>query len=426
MIKLLNLISDGVVFQSQKEIFISGYVEKNQSVNLDFFQYNDVKISSRSCLSNQYGYFQATLPKLEASYNCYYLEVTCLSEVKRIKDIMIGEVLLIFGQSNAEYAFCLVKGNEAYKNVNNPHIRYIRSFSLDNILQYQTKRPYEAQDDVITTGWKKADRYESILQCSGLGFYIANQLNQKINVPVALICMGAGGTPISSWLSRQDIESNAVIKNYLISKDKYLDECAFNNQGDENYAQMSGMYNEKIHPIKNVQIKAAIWYQGEANAGSFDDACTYQVMLKTLLCRTRKDFNNLELPIFLCNIASYSYSNHFFDEAYLNESINYFAQYKNNYPIPVYDLPYEWLNGKPYFDWLEWHPIHPVIKLPLANRIVTFLLSQVYQSGAFTNNTYFKKMTIYDSDIYIEFTGCPLENPVKNIKGFAVSDEFNI
>ncbi len=65
------------------------------------------------------------------------------------------------------------------------------------------------------------------------------------------------------------------------------------------------LYNKMIFPIKNYAIKGALWYQGESNAGSPQDAEAYEALFADMIHSWRSDFRSGEFPFLFVQLANW-------------------------------------------------------------------------------------------------------------------------
>ncbi len=65
------------------------------------------------------------------------------------------------------------------------------------------------------------------------------------------------------------------------------------------------LYNAMIHPILDYGIKGAIWYQGESNANTAQDAKAYTSQFQEMIKGWRKLWNQGDFPFFWVQLANY-------------------------------------------------------------------------------------------------------------------------
>lgn len=67
----------------------------------------------------------------------------------------------------------------------------------------------------------------------------------------------------------------------------------------------TALYNKMLHPLLNVPIKGVLWYQGESNANSTDQAEVYRQQFPALIHDWRVRWNNPELPFYWVQLANF-------------------------------------------------------------------------------------------------------------------------
>ena len=186
-LKLDGIFQDGMVLQRGRAVAISGYGTPESLVKFEIGGKTTVGLSSQD------GRFNARLPILEAGTG-YTLRVTDEKggQELTLKEISVGDVYLIAGQSNMEFRLRSAKpGVESLT----PHdYEGVRFFKIRPRLYYGERRELPGQ-------WKPASE-ENAGELSAVGFFFARKLYQKTGIPVGLIDASLGGVNIESFLSR--------------------------------------------------------------------------------------------------------------------------------------------------------------------------------------------------------------------------------
>ena len=65
------------------------------------------------------------------------------------------------------------------------------------------------------------------------------------------------------------------------------------------------LYNRMIHPLRHYPIAGALWYQGESNAGSEEDATRYAEQFQTMIRQWRADWNIGDFPFYWVQLANF-------------------------------------------------------------------------------------------------------------------------
>ena len=135
------------------------------------------------------GNWKLKLPPLEAGGP--FTLVARGSRTLEIPDILIGEVWVCSGQSNMWWALSETLNAKAVAaTADHPQIRLL------TVPQQLSATPV---DELTTATWKVCTP-QSAYEFSSVGFYFARELNQKLGVPVGVICAAWPGTRIEAWL----------------------------------------------------------------------------------------------------------------------------------------------------------------------------------------------------------------------------------
>lgn len=174
----------------------------------------------------------------------YTLSVSCGEEKRTYKNITFGDVWLLAGQSNMEYYMLCGKDTSRYlrskegkAEADNPQIRLL------NLLNKGTSGAGEPVNNLpVGDGekiWSLMNK-DAANYCSAIGYYFAQEIQKKNNIPVGLISVAVGDTEINRWLP-----------------------AGFNNG---TFTGTNGdLYNNRIAPFGKLNICGILWYQGEAD-----------------------------------------------------------------------------------------------------------------------------------------------------------------
>lgn len=188
-----SLISDGMVLQREAKVRIWGRCENGQDVVVKFL---DQEYTAKA---DQEGHWSVTMEDLQPG-GPYEMTVTAGSESRVIRDVLVGDVWVLGGQSNMELPVrrTLDLLADEVKDVNLP---FIRHFAVPQIYNF-----HGPQSEVTGGKWTKAAGDE-VLDFSGTGFYFARAMYKRYGVPVGLIRTAVGGTPVEAWMSEETLRT---------------------------------------------------------------------------------------------------------------------------------------------------------------------------------------------------------------------------
>lgn len=188
-----SLISDGMVLQREAKVRIWGRCENGQDVVVKFL---DQEYTAKA---DQEGHWSVTMEDLQPG-GPYEMTVTAGSGSRVIRDVLVGDVWVLGGQSNMELPVrrTLDLLADEVKDVNLP---FIRHFAVPQIYNF-----HGPQSEVTGGKWTKAAGDE-VLDFSGTGFYFARAMYKRYGVPVGLIRTAVGGTPVEAWMSEETLRT---------------------------------------------------------------------------------------------------------------------------------------------------------------------------------------------------------------------------
>ncbi len=190
-IRLSALISDGMVLQRGTENYIWGYAESGKSVRLVLNNYQTaVKV-------DETGYFELTLPPMKAG-GPWEILLSDGEDCIKIRDVLFGDVFLLGGQSNMELPIMRVmeRYGEELAMVSQDALRM---FEVPKEYLFGTLRP-----EIEKGNWIKASG-ESLQLFSAVGYFAANELYKKEQVPIGLLQTAVGGTPVKAWSCEETV-----------------------------------------------------------------------------------------------------------------------------------------------------------------------------------------------------------------------------
>ncbi|BCJ93285.1 9-O-acetylesterase [Anaerocolumna cellulosilytica] len=188
--KLSTLISDGMVLQRGDKCYLWGSSEKNRQVSVTFLE------ETYLTYANEQGEWEITLLNLKPG-GPYVMEI---DDGKKhiIKDILIGDVWLLGGQSNMELPIrrTLDLYEEEVKEAENSSIR---------IFHVPQKYDFNGPVEELEGGSWKSVSAETILDFSAVGYFFAKELEAAQGIPIGLIQTAVGGTPAEAWINENSL-----------------------------------------------------------------------------------------------------------------------------------------------------------------------------------------------------------------------------
>ncbi len=327
-----------------------------------------------------------------------------------LEDILVGDVYLIGGQSNAELnlapCMTLTPSVEFDENDN------FRLFAQTQAYVFEHKDTYcgAPQPDIINPAscWKRPDR-EASLSFSAMGWYFARELQKQIDIPVGLVMMAAGGACLSELLPVELAHGQGYTSGANVPE--------------------GGYYNTLIHPLEGLAFRAQIFFQGESEGIWRDRAEKYAYELTLLITDERARFGR-NFPFYNVQLSDYR------DEGgqfFPFHDIVRVKQFDALALIPDSTLTVDMDLGAPddYPDWA-----HSPRKLELGERLAKLVLAKEYGIGrvpeAQSPRPYAASFSDDRTKVVVEFTDVdaglivsghnPADSNGMEVQGFSLGD----
>ena len=421
--KLHGIYTDNAVIQQNKPFVVKGF-GANGKVTFQICG----ECAEYSAYPDSEGRFAIQVPAHPGGFGKHEFIVCDDSECIRIHNIRFGDVYLTCGQSNMQLGVGGVENAAEVMEDCKRHAEQI--FVLDigerffdgegNIMR--SSRPLEDIHQKFV--WRAASD-PAIYHSSAVGVMAALRLSSAAGVPIGLVNTALGGVQICTYLAKTWIDGDAFVKGYLRQKGAYLEEAQYNRAQKENYTQMSGVYNEKIAPLKGLSFRAMFWYLGESEAGDYA-ASEYYLRAFGLLMRQYRELFGDDMWIAAVQIAHEVYPYAPDGYMYVNEAIDLAVQAENDrvgrataFTVPTYDIIPRWYRT----DAIDGdHPIHPVNKEKIAERIAEGIERLLRGKQGFS----FPKIRGVKYENGYAVIAVDSEKPLKRgeVQGFTIKDAF--
>ena len=274
--KLNPIFSHHMVLQRDKEIRIFGEGAGEGSI---------IFLGEIKSFVSEGDYWEVTFTPHTAG-GPYTMNLVLDGEAVSVTDIMIGDVYLLAGQSNAE-----LKMNEIEPPktdlVPNDRIRFY------HVPQIEKTSPFDRCWDVATA--------ENIPEWSAIAYYLSASLAKDDGVAVGVVGCYQGAAVIQSFLSERALSACAIP---LAEEDYHPDRT------NDQFADWNGdawIYHNMFRTVTPFPVRAAVWYQGESNTGT-GESRYYDKFLAAMIAEWREDLRQPELPFVIVQIHDYIYA----------------------------------------------------------------------------------------------------------------------
>lgn len=220
------------------------------------------------------------------------IQVVAQSGQQRLtaKDVLIGEVWICSGQSNMQMGYGGI-----------PEIKALAEKAkslLIRCLQVTQDVAFEEQDRCKAT-WINGPG------SSAVATTFAYDLQQALDVPVAVIETSWGSSSLEGWMPRslaKQLPHFQAALDQLDNEDhdrvaSLIDKQAGGKRWtrDENIflrKRPNLLYNAMLHPLEPLSVRGMVWYQGEANSHSMESMKQYGDSLSQWTTLLRDRFEN--------------------------------------------------------------------------------------------------------------------------------------
>lgn len=300
--------------------------------------------------------------------------------VVTFEDILIGDVWIIGGQSNAELhlapCYSLTPSIEFDEN-DNFRLFYQHGWSG---MEFGRDNNY-VSPDIINPDWTwhRPDQKNS-MSFSAIGFYFAKELMKHISTPIGLVMMAAGGVCLRELMPMELAHSLGYEKGAN--------------------TRIAGCFDSLINPIIPLPFKAQIFFQGESEGCWFSCARQYDTDLEKYFADERMRFGQF-FPVYNVQLSEYGENcKKYFPALDIVRVMQFRALSGIENMTLTVDMDLGIVEGH---DWA-----HSPRKLELAERLAKLALAKEYGVGllvdAVSPRPISAKLSEDKSEIVIDFT----------------------
>jgi sialate O-acetylesterase len=310
------LFSDHAVLQRGKPAPVWGTAQPGEPITVRY------GAAAASTLADAEGHWRVVLPPLPPTQSSDLViegETTLL-----IRDVAVGDVWLLSGQSNMEWPLAkTVSADGKARAAMRPWLRHLK-------MPHRVSSRPEAEFDARWTPCTPSTAPEF----SAVGFEFVQALYRDDSIPVGLLNISYGGTVIEAWIGPEGLahtRSGAAVRERwaeILRQHPYADaawrrDLAERQSQSEDSArvagararpaprppvgpghvtQISGLFHGMIAPVQPAALAGVLWYQGESNVGRPDE---YADLLTALITDWRSGFRTPALPFLVVQLPNY-------------------------------------------------------------------------------------------------------------------------
>jgi len=457
---LHHLFQSNMVLQRDQPIDIWGWADANEAVSVT------LDGSTQKISASKDGAWKVTFPARPASAEPITLTTKGNKSAIELKNILIGDVWVLGGQSNMEFE--LYKVENGNLEIISSHYPQIRILTVPYGEGPEGKTNFARLDE--WSGWsrrhfRKGDwdvcSPEITKELSAIGYTFARRIHMASQVPIGIIDTSRGGTTVESWTPKSALQpmKQQSVKKMLAEWDQKVADYdpkadlekklrsyhatvkRLKKQGKKIPAKLKlptepkpspvkshhypgNCYAGMIAPLEGLRIKGAIFHQGYNNCLSGSAGIQmYRDVFPEMITAWRKAFQNPEMPfgiLSLCtsNMAqtSENFSESMYDAgAYIRE-----AQYQTFHKL--YKAGDKNIGFTSTYDFRRrWY--HPQLKIPAGERIARWALATQYgfEKEISWKPAMIEKMKVKDGKISLRF-----DDIVRSIDSGSIIEGFAI
>ncbi len=278
-VKLSAIFGNGMVLQRQADAAIWGKATPDATVEVNT-SWNEQTYSTKA---GNDGVWKLTVKTPEAG-GPYEISLSDGDKVKKLSNVLIGEVWICSGQSNMEMPMKGFKNQPVWggnKDIATSTNKQIRLFTVERALNEKPLYDFSGEWEECTPN--------HVANFSAIAYYFGRMMEEVLDVPVGLICTSWGGSRIESWMSAGSLK-----------KFDFIDY----GSPDNKYYAASNMFNAMLHPMIGFGIRGTIWFQGEANK---EKPGEYEQLLPELIQDWRSRWGCGDFPFYFAQITPYGY-----------------------------------------------------------------------------------------------------------------------
>ncbi|HSH94042.1 MAG TPA: sialate O-acetylesterase [Roseimicrobium sp.] len=423
-----GVFSDNMVLQQGASVPVWGTAEDGEIVIVNF---QGQKVTTKA----KDGKWSVKLKPLKSGGP----DIMVIDGKNRIQfqNVLVGDVWICSGQSNMEWP--LAKSHEVAGDIAKSANNEIRLFT---VVKTKSDEPLSSLKQASTGkfAWVVCGP-NTTPDFSAVAYYFGRELQKARQTPIGLIHTSWGGSPAEAWMSNAALTANAGYRTDILDKyetdkakyaenlKKYQDDAAkAKKEGTKMAAQPprapwrpSELYNGMIAPLLPYDIKGAIWYQGESNAGR---AFQYRSLFGDMIKNWRKDWGQGDFPFLLVQLAAWDKNKKRSLEEIAKEPVDSdWAELREAQTHVAETLPK--VGMAVITDVGDKDDIHPTKKEPVGARLALVARSVAYGEKVVSSGPIYKSMKAKGNQVTLTFNsvGGGLEAKGGPLTGFAVCGE---
>lgn len=392
---LPKVFSDHMVLQRDMEVPVWGWTEPRERIQVSF------KGKTYTARADKEGRWALKMDPSQAG-GPFTLEIKGKKDQKTFQDVWMGDVWMLGGQSNMEWA--LKNTNQGEDSIAVADFPQIRLFEVGRNLSLTPIK------DVPEATWSVCTP-ETVANFSAIGYYFGKQLHLEKGVPVGLLDINWGGTLSEAWTSHEALVGHADFTDRVANFQSGPVE-GFDPEDKRPNQWPTSLFYGMLEPVIPFGIKGALWYQGESNAPR---AYQYREIFPLMIQDWRKHWGQGDFPFLWVQLANFKAAKdepEDSDWAELREAQTMTLSLPNTGQAVIIEKG-------------EANDIHPRDKWTVANRLYRAAEKVAYGKDVVYSGPMFKAMKQEGNSLRVSFdhvgSGLMVRDKYGYVKGFAVA-----
>lgn len=408
-LKLAAVFTDNMVLQRNQPIVIYGKANGGDPIEISFLQ------QKQTVITDEYGKWKVRFPAMIEG-GPYQMTIQDKGNSIVLKNILVGDVWFCSGQSNM--AFPLQKSEngmaEVKKAIANSKLRLLNWKAIqetDDMAWDSVTLAKTNQLKFFSGSWVVCDSI-SARDFSAIAYYFGKNICHEENVPIGLIQVAVGGSPIESWIDRYTLEHDDKVVDELTNwrKSDFImpwvrERAEVNlknaiNPKQRHPYQPCYNFESGVESFTQFPIKGVLWYQGESNV---QNVSLYEHLMPVMVQSWRKSWGT-NFPLYYVQLSST-------DRPTWPEFRD--MQNKIQRLIPNSGMAVS-------MDYGDEKNVHPIKKKEVADRLARLALHYTYKKSIISNGPIALKADQKKGTIYISFASAKhlITSDKKAVLGF--------
>jgi sialate O-acetylesterase len=317
-VKPAALFSDHMVLQRGMPVPVWGTASPGATVIVTF------NGQTQSATAAPDGHWMVRLNKLAAG-GPYEMQIAGKNTIV-LHDVLVGEVWLAGGQSNM--AFTVSRKAEFFAGMLDED-KVIAAASYPSIRMFTAATVKALTPQETASGSWKVCSPQTVGAFSAIGYVFARELEERLHVPVGIVTVAFGASTAESWLPREALAADPMLKPMLDRLDALeafskshphatvgeappapeplngqpVPPSTLLRDPAEDQHQPTVMFNGMLHPVIPYAIRGVTWYQGESIVGSAAGIQLYPHVMETLVQTWRALWGEGDFPFYAVQLA---------------------------------------------------------------------------------------------------------------------------